>query len=660
MMLRLVILAGGMWGAGLVGGASLWAYDVIGTNLAVNPGFEQAAERSPLPAGWSGTTKVYSRDPAGGRAGNACLRFVGSDPELYVLCAQKLPVGPGWKCRFSAWIKTRDIQGLETGATICMEWSGPDGKWLGGCYPDGIRGTRDWTHIESLACLPPQAQNVRISCYVRRGMTGTAWFDDVEVVRVAGPPMQSMLLSPIYRGRATASEPGAAKARVWLNLEERGLKRQAVVVAAQLVDDGGHGLATQQRSPTDSSPLDFEFSLAGLKPGRYRLLIRLANLDGKSLQQDALPIERVADDFRPAAAIDQDRRLLLHGQPFFPLGIYWSTITAADLQTYSQSKFNCIMPYGSPTRAQMDLAEKYGVKVIYSIKDWYAGSTYCPKSIKTVADEEPMVRQRVRAMRDHPALLAWYLNDELSQTFMPQLEAHQRWVAEEDPGHPTWAVLYQVREVAAYRNTFDVIGTDPYPIGRKPASMAAQWTAETFRQVDRARPMWQVPQLHNWANYEKIESRKAQLHTPTFDEVRSMAWQCIAEGATGLVFYSWNDLKRNPDVPFDVQWAGLKRIAAEIDRLAPVLLSIEPVPAIEAQADAGGRPAWLHALVRRHQGKLYLVAVNDGDGEGRVRWSLPAGVRSIRLWDADKPLALAGRGFVDELGKLAVKVYELQ
>jgi hypothetical protein len=636
------------------------AYDVIGTNVVVNPAFEQAAAGTPLPAAWSGTTKVYAREANAGRNGTACLRFHSTDPGLYVLCSQKVPVGPGWKCRFSAWIKTRDVSGPETGATICMEWSGPDGKWLGGCYPGGIRGTHDWTRIEGLACLPPKAQNVRISCYLRRGMTGTAWFDDVELVRVAEPPMQTMLLTPNYRGRLTAAGPASLRVRVRLNLEPRGLKPDNVTLKMQLVDAQGRGVGARDRRVQGAEPFDVELPCPALQPGRYRLVLGLADRGGKSLQEEVLPIQRVAPDFQPACSIDAHRRLLVHGKPFFPLGMYWTGIKEEDLREYSESKFNCIMPYGSPSRAQLDLAGKYGQRVIYSIKDWYAGSTYCPKAIRSKADEEPMVRARVRAMRDHPALLAWYLNDELSQTFLPQLEAHQRWVSEEDPDHPTWAVLYQYREVGDYRNTFDVIGTDPYPIGRKPASMAAEWTAETLRQVDHARPLWQVPQLHNWANYEKIESQKAKLHTPTFDEVRSMAWQCIAEGATGLVFYSWYDVKRNPDVPFDTQWTGLKKIAAEIDGLSDVLLSVEPAPSIPACGDASARPAWLHSLVRSRAGKVYLIAVNDGDGEGRITWSLPARAKCIRVRSENREIGATGSTFTDELKRLAVRVYEIQ
>jgi hypothetical protein len=259
--------------------------------------------------------------------------------------------------------------------------------------------------------------------------------------------------------------------------------------------------------------------------------------------------------------------------------------------------------------------------------------------------------------------LAWYLNDELPQSFMGQLEAHQRWVAEEDPDHPTWVVLYQYRDVAAYLDTFDVIGTDPYPIGRSPASMAAEWTAETFRQVEGARPLWQVPQLHNWANYRRTDEEKKGCYTPTFEEIRSMAWQCITEGATGLVFYSWFDVKRNPDVTFDRQWDGLKRIAAEIDRMAPILLSTEAAPEVAVrygEPAAEGEPAWLHTLVRNHGGKLYLFAVNDGDGAGRVDFTLPEAAGGVRVLGEDRSIELRGSSFEDQFERLAVRVYEIE
>lgn len=646
--------------AWLVPSATAWCESSAPpTNLALNPSFEQAAANSALPAQWHGAPQVYALDTTVTRSGTASAKYVNRDPQRYVLCTQKVPVQAGWKCRVSVWIKTQDIAGDESGATICLEWQGKDGKWLGGVYPTGIKGTRDWTRVEAITRLPDDAASCNVACYVRNEMTGTAWFDDVELVRIADPPMQTILLSPNYRGRITAAGPQDARVRVRWNLVDHDLKPQQIQVVAVLSSRGGNALRHTTGHPQGGPQgcLDLQLPLGGLEPGQYDLAVRLNGPDGTELQVDHHRLVRAPESPPPKCVIDEHRRLLVDGKPFFPIGMYWSGINAKDLAVYAQSKFNCLMPYGSPTKQQMDLAQEHGLQVIYSIKDWYAGSAYCPQFIQSEADEEPQVRARVRQFREHPALLAWYLNDELPQQFLPRLESHQQWVAEEDLDHPTWVVLYQFREVAAYLKTFDVIGTDPYPIDRRPASMAAQWTAETFRQVESSRPMWQVPQLHNWANYAKTESEEKRGRTPTVDEVRSMAWQCICEGATGLVFYSWFDVRRNPDVPFDVQWDGLKGVAAEIDQRSPILLSVEPVPVVTV---AGASPGWLHWLARVHRDRLYVIAVNDGDGEGHVIFQLPTTPKAIRVLGEDRAIEPMGATLQVLVPRLAVQCYEIE
>jgi hypothetical protein len=631
----------------------------IGSNLVANPSFEENKEGS-LPLGWSGDRQVYSVDTSVTRSGKAALKYVNNDASRYRLVSRVVPVQPGWKVRMRVWVKTENLKGEESGATTCMEWSGKDGKWLGGCYPTGVKGTSDWKLVEGVTRVPENATTVRLSCYARKGMTGTAWFDDVELVRVADPPMQVTLLSPGYRGRLTKAGPDELRFRVRLNLTDYDLKPQSVRIASQLSSDADKRVYWQATASTDQGVLDQSASVKTLPVGQYTLAVSLVKPDGTVWQTSRQAVVRVPDDFQPQCTIDPQRRLLVDGKPFFPIGMYWSGINEKDMALYAQSKFNCLMPYGSPKKDQMDLAQKHGLKVIYSVKDWYLGTTHCPKDIKTAADEERRIRTRVQEFRDHPALLAWYLNDELPESFMPQLEAHQRWVSEEDPNHPTWVVLYQFREVGAYLKSFDVIGTDPYPIGRKPASVAAEWTAETFRQVEGTRAVWQVPQVFNWGNYAHTPDEKSKGRTPTIDEMRSMTWQCIAEGATGLVFYSWFDIKRNPDVPFDTQWEHLKRIAAEVDQMAPALLSVDPVAAVKTETVAGQRPTWLHPLVKSHNGKLYLIAANDGDGEGPIRFTLPTAPRSIRELSEGRTISAAGTSFQDQSAKLSVKIYEIE
>lgn len=629
-----------------------------GGNLATNGSFEGAGGGPAAARGWNGSPAVYSRDAGVARTGGASLKYVNADAARYRLCSQSVPLRAGWKCRFSVWVKTERIAGADSGASICLEWSGADGKWLGGVYPQGVKGTRGWTKIEGVTRAPPEAARFSLTCYVRKGMTGTAWFDDVELVRIAEAPMKTMLLSPVYRGRITGDGPKDVRVGVRLNLRDHDLLPKQVQVSARIVSaKGGRSFGLATFRPRDRAPFELSLRAGDLAPGRYRLAVTLTGPGNKVMHTARHGLVRMPNDFSPTCTIDAHRRLIVRGKPFFPLGMYWSSINAKDLEVYAASRFNCIMPYGRPTPAQMDLAHKHGVKVIYSIKDLYAGSRWCPADIKTPADEERRLRATVRRFRNHPALLAWYLNDELPQSYMPRLVAHRQWTAEEDANHPAWVVLYQYREVADYVETFDVIGTDPYPIGRSPASMAGQWTAETFRQVGAARPLWQVPQLHNWANYRKTAAEKKGQRTPTRDEVRSMAWQCICQGATGLIFYSWYDVRRNPDVSFEAQWTYLKAIAAEIDSAAPMLLSAEPSPAVQAQADPA-RPPWLHWLARRHKGKAYLFAVNNGDADGTATFTLGRGVRTVRVAGTARTIPIKGGRFSDALKKLQVRTYE--
>jgi hypothetical protein len=611
-----------------------------------------------MPVNWNGDWAVYGHDGSVARTGKASLRYVNDDPKRYRLCGQGVDAKPGSKYRFSVWVKTQDIAGNGSGATICLEWYDKAFQWMGGTYPDGIKGTCEWTKVEGFASVPAEAGGCTLTCYVRQGMTGTAWFDDVELVRVTDPAMRTMLVSPVYRGRITAAGPKAIRLRAYLNLADYGLKFRDVRLTGELRDAAGNVVRSGlfPKLQTDQ-PADLSILATNLPVGTYTVVARLLGPGERVLQETRHEVVRLADDFKPRATIDEYRRLLLDGKPFFPIGMYWGSIEEADLKVYADSKFNCLMPYGSPNKGQMDLAHGYGLKVIYSIKDYYAGSAWCPESIKTEADEEPAVREVVRQFRDHPALLAWYLNDELPQLYMSRLETHQQWMVEEDPHHPTWVVLNQVREVGDYIRTFDVIGSDPYPIAWNSASMAAKWTMEMFSQAGASRPLWQVPQAFNLINYDEAGQQKGR--TPSYVEKRSMAWQCICEGALGLVFYSWFDVKRNPDVSFETQWLDLKKIAAEIDQAAPVLLSVEPIPLVTVQCRPDN-PRWLHWLVRSYGGKLYIFAVNNGDGEGRAAFFIGRRIKTVRVPAENRSIRSNGMSFQDDFKKLDVRMYVLE
>jgi hypothetical protein len=294
------------------------------------------------------------------------------------------------------------------------------------------------------------------------------------------------------------------------------------------------------------------------------------------------------------------------------------------------------------------------------------------------------VKAQIAEYKDHPALLGWYLNDELNLVWMEELEAHYRWTAAGDPDHVAWAVLYEAPELRSYMKTFDVIGTDPYPINEPydpetTDGQAAHVGVEvdlSLAGIDSARPLWEVIQAHNLRNYQKTCTG---CRTPSAKEERSMAWQAVCRGANGIIYYSFFDIKRNDDVSFAKQWAVLSGVAAEIDSFAPVLLSDEgAAPPVTitggvSPADGGDAPSWLSARARwapstegDAEGNVFYVFVaNDGNGAGKVTFKLDSSVGKIGAGGVEvvseapprKIESLDGRSFVDDIERLDVVVY---
>jgi hypothetical protein len=574
-------------------------------NLAPNLGFEEKGA-------WS-LPKQFSISDEQPRSGAHCLKLENSDAKKYLLAGAHPKLIPGHSYEFEAWLRTKDVKGGDNGgATICIEWSGADGKYLGGCYPHGLHGTHaEWTRVfECTGRIPTNAARFSVSCYMRRGATGTAWWDDV-AIREYRPPVVEMLTSDRYRDQA---DGGRVTVRAGLALAENLLDAAAVRAELAVLAADGKCAATGKQIRLTGDAATLEFDAMPLAPGAYTLRCTVRDAAGAEVDHADLPFKRVAASPPRKAFIDEHRRLILDGQPFFPLGTYWGTVKPEEMAIYAKSPFNCLMPYADIGRAGADLAWSNGIRVIYSVKDLYP---CLRKTLKDSAAARQTIAQRVASLKDHPGIIAWYINDELPLTMRDELVAHRQWLEELDPGRPTWAVLYQVGQLRGYVPTCDVLGTDPYPIGRKPPVMARDWTRSTREASLGAHAVWMVPQIFDWNSYHKSGDKVVPQHSPTLAEMRAMAWSCLAEGANGLIFYSWFDLLKmdKPKTvdghtparePFEERWRDVTAMAGEIRDFIPILLSIEPAaqPQVTAPADC----AW-RALAK--DGATWLIAVNN-------------------------------------------------
>lgn len=589
--------------------ALLGALSSVGDNFVVNPGFEVIDGKDGA-VGWRGPSKPFSYVLGEGRNGTRALRFEVQKDSPYVFPSQKVKLVPGESYVAEAWVRTENIK-CESGggAALAAEWRKSDGKWYGGRYSNATVGNAGaFTKISLNFTYPKDAGSFTISPYVAKGCTGKAWFDDISIVPAVRPLAGPVLVSDVYRNTAVF---GDVKLSIDVFMPEKERNAKGVKCFFEIpLAEGTSVVESFVKDGCAQTVVD----VAALKPGKTRFVFRMKEAGGKVLvERDLLftrpkakgPDQRQAK--MPSWTVRIERnRTLAGGNPFFPLGVFVSRLDDATIADLKKGAFNCAMAYGSPTEKEMDAAHKAGIKVLYSIKDAYCGTRACVKEISDPESELAWVKDRVKRFKNHPALLAWYINDELGIELRERLVARRNLIEELDPNHPAWVALYQVEDLPFYLGTYDVIGTDPYPIcqsGNPPISQVAEHTRMTRRSVFGGMAMWQIPQVFDWGGYRKADVDNTRA--PTFEEMRNMQWQFIAEGAMGLVPYAHHSLKKMDwRDKFDVQWKKVCDISREMAAHVPMFLSEEPAVKVFGVPEGVSVRAW------HYDGKDWILCVN--------------------------------------------------
>jgi hypothetical protein len=322
---------------------------------------------------------------------------------------------------------------------------------------------------------------------------------------------------------------------------------------------------------------------------------------------DKLPVRKV--DF------DRHGRTIVDGKPFFPIGLYSSSSMVKHLDLYCQGPFNCILPYGLPPDPKaLDPYHAKGIKVIVSVHTDYVGYIALNGAkVRTREDECAFARRYLDAMKDHPALLAWYIADELPPDKVENLRGRNLLFRAGDPDHPTLAVFDRVDSPADFVEGYDIVAMDPYPIGnaggRANIANASIYPAAARAGMFGFRILWQVPQTFDWTWYRPWAAKDYGARMPTFEEMRNMNWQAIASGANGLVGWWFagivSHLKgKGKNAEFNEAWENVKKAYAEVAAKTQLLLSVEDAPRVSKL------PPDVSARTWRKDGILWLLAVN--------------------------------------------------
>jgi hypothetical protein len=558
----------------------------------INAGFESGTKGWKLPDG-------YGIDRKGGRNGLACLTYTRQDAKKYCLGQTTIKVNPDTRYHYGVWIRCSNVKGARSGATMCLEYF-KKGKWVGGDYPEGIKGTRDWTFLSSNATIPQGVTECRLSLYFRKGITGKAWFDDVSIKTVV-PRLSIDTVAPAFE----TITPENGNVRINIYYESVWMRNKIDSMKLNVKFKSKNKLKSITVPIKNHSAL---LNLSGLTEGKTDLNVTLFDPERKIiLGRKTLPLNVVSANRsvpENACKIDRLGRSVINNKPYMPVGLYVQNLHKEDLDRIANSPFNCVMPYQSldlrlsrkipksikAIKETLDYCNSKNLKVIFSLKDEYKGMANSKKHWCGVNGAKNIVTKAINAFKSHPALLAWYINDEQPKSMIDRLIARRRLVNKLDPFHPTWAVLCKFGELPLYSSACDVMGVDSYPVVNNKTQDMLNNAKGMVASDLTGLPVWGVPQIMNWGNYEAkghTKTFKKNYRDPSEAEMLSMALFFALRGVKGFVFYSYFDLKRpldpkrfNPPAYtqqyFDKRWREICNVGKVIRSLEPFLLSEKP------------------------------------------------------------------------------------
>jgi len=578
----------------------------VGGLDGANLNFERGADGWKLPP-------AYSVRAGEGLNATKALVYENADPKLpYAFPIYYVNLETGVVYRVSVKIRTENLDPKDgRGAQLCLFCEKADGTWALDRYSPGVRGTEDWTEVELITSpgISPETVRCGIVPYCTPQSTGKACFEDIQIEPYEKPAVGS-ILSSAYRNLAAT---GKVDFRVFLAIPDKYSPADVKGVFSYVNVKGGR--ETVEVKPETRNSAGFSLDASALKTGDSEIGFELLAPDGATLGHATLPFRRVAKLPKRRVWIDEQHRTIVDGKPFFPFGMYTGNINR--YKDYIKGPFNAIMSYIPLDAVAMDFFHTNGVKVVYSVKDVYAAmAERAPSCVTCQAAEDAYVQAKVDAFRTHPALLAWYVNDERALELYKALLNRQRLLERLDPDHPTWSEFYQIDLLGEMSPTFDIVGTTTYPVPDRPLSSATRTSRRTRDALFGLRPMWQIPQAFDWGVYRTGPSRM-----PTVEEMKSIAWQSIAAGANGLFLYSFSAIqygKRKDGTPldFESQWKPVCEAGEEIKRFIPVFES-DPGPVATGAPEAWGVRTW------RKDGETWLLLVNAQDKADEAEVTLP-------------------------------------
>jgi hypothetical protein len=630
----------------------------LGPNLLIN-GDLRAGDLQ----GWTLDPSCFTLDRSGG-APSLRVKVPCSQPQPAAKNAARIPPGI---YRIGAEIKTDALATVirgPYGARIRLTLS-PKRGW----YPTRpLNGTHAWTAVYRPHVIIPEGNTAVFSAeLVRKIDSGIAWFRNLWVRQETAAPLRTFLMYPNYRGLMFSDQSQVARIAVEIAPPpDTPMSKLKVVIEVR--DSGGKLLSSHPFSPPAGGSFVATIDMASLPLGSYHLQGTLESPGGKQLfAQSPYTVVKVSKDVRATmkAWIDPDNIIHIGGKPRFVIGIYDTTGYSLLSKTYeprltkiAKAPINLIINYflangrSEGIYAYTHALAGFGISYLATVNAFFEDSRAYPRWARGSVGPDALISRYCDALAGDRGTIGYYTCDECTTDKQPRTFHQYNLIKQHDPGSVTFAVINPT-QIQYWRDSVDVLGVDPYPIGLpQPMSIVGDTTKEAEEAVDNSRPVWTVIQFFK---------RFSASRFPTQRDLHDMSWTAIAEGAEGVLYWSyglrglhWG--RRDPAL-WQQRYDALVNVTKEIKSLEPALIDKDR-PVLASNSAAG-------TVITKQKappgGARYVIAYNHGGDTLSVDFTLLHPARTISVVGENRSVAPVKQGieFKDSFEPYQAHVYKI-
>lgn len=498
----------------------------------------------------------------------------------------------------------------------------------------------------------PEEQNYRFEINIKD--RDKLVYRDIYSTKIEYIPITLELLKPFYRNSIFSTQKLdeiKVKVKIWLKEDEiKGSNTEILILGEN------QQIITKK---LDKSGKESIFSLpVPQKDGKYTILARLLK-ENKLIYQTGIPLYKLPPTEGNEVYVDENLNLILNGKPIMPL-IWWGEMSLVEeiARTGADGLIIWFSKRYLDDLNKLKLYAEVNLFTLDELKKYLAGRD----TLSDQAKED--IIKKINAIKDHPALLFYYLVDEPEiRNVSPNIlkEAYNL-IKEIDPYHPVQITNDTVKGITAYIDCADLFFPDPYihptadGFSKQPMKYIIPFMEEVRKAGGGKKFIGMTPQVFD---YGKVYARKPPHSTrgeraPTFVEERCMNYLGIVYGAKGFNYYVYGRKEEGhwgavniPDLRI-----GMPYLIKEKKSLSDVILLGRD---IKEQVLIQDRR--IHYSAKELGGNIYIIAVNIEPVEIKAEIIVPKKIKKIKVLSENRMTDTKNGIFLDTFEPYQVHIY---